>query len=100
MELSIRVTQPQLCTEPVQLGIIRCPYQVVTWLLMKLDGYGQQVSASLNIEKTQARAHVPSFQVLSVLTIVRNVLQDFVIHHVDPTFLESIGTSLISSERL
>ena len=67
---------------------------------MKLDGYGQQVSASFNIEKTQARAHVPSFQVRSVLTIVWNVLQDFVIHHVDPTFLENIGTSLISSERL
>ena len=66
---------------------------------MKLNGYGHQVSAFFDIEKTQARAHVPSFHVLSVLTIGRNVLQDFVIHLVDPTALEIIGTSLITTER-
>ena len=64
---------------------------------MKLNGYWHQVSASFDIEKTQARAHVP--YVLSFLTIGRNVLQDFVIHFVNPTALEIIGTSLITTER-
>ena len=75
MKLSVRVSQPKLCTKPVQLGVVRGPYWIIiAWLLMELDGYWHQVSASFNIEKSQARAHVPSFQILSVLTIVRNVL--------------------------
>ena len=75
MKLGVRVSQPKLCAKPVQLGVVRGPYWIIiAWLLMELDGYWHQVSASFNIEKTQACAHVPSFQILSVLTIVRNVL--------------------------
>lgn len=54
---------------------------------MQLDCYWHQVPASFHIKQTKACAHVSPFQILPVLTIVGDVLQDFIIYYVDPTSL-------------
>lgn len=98
MKLSVRVTQPKLGTDPVHLGIIRRPYRVfMVRILMELDCYRHQVSVAFDIKQAQACAHVPPFQVLSVLSIVRNVFQDLIIHHVNTAILYIPNKSLLLS---
>ena len=64
---------------------------------MELDCYRHQVSVAFDIKQAQACAHVPPFQVLSVLPVVGNVFQDLIIHHVDSTILYIPNKSLLLS---
>ena len=88
MKLSVRVAQPQFGTGPVHLGIVWGPYRVfIVWFLMKLNCYWYQVSVTFHVKEAQACAHVSPFQVRSVLPVVRDVLQDLIIHHVNTAIL-------------
>ena len=53
MPLRISIPQPHLGIDPLILRVIRSPYWViVTWHLMKLNGYGHDISIAPDVKQS------------------------------------------------
>lgn len=88
MPLGIRIPQPHFDVDPFILSVIRSPnWIVVACQLVKLNGYGHNISVTPDVKQAYCWACISSLKAAVQGAVLRNVMKDFVVHQINAAFL-------------